>query len=218
MNFLYSTGRKSPRAPLFYQYKCGESYEIELPSGEVAGKILSKRLFDFELGQLVGLKIDDEKFELKEGVWSQVKESDLSLAGGAETATRSLGYLPGGATRPKSTEITALLDPEQYDLLSRDPEASLLILGGAGCGKTTVALHRLAFIDASSRENKTYKRCLSSDLSDLFRNSQLNSLPVSVSVPMKYLVLATTILWSCAHVTSSLFWHRLASHWLLRTL
>ena len=43
-------------------------------------------------------------------------------------------------------EITGLIDPEQFDLITRPSEGFLVIRGTAGSGKTTVALHRIAYL------------------------------------------------------------------------
>src|SRR5262249_11671525 len=43
-------------------------------------------------------------------------------------------------------EITALLDPAQFDLVTARDAGVVVIQGGAGSGKTTVGLHRLAFL------------------------------------------------------------------------
>jgi DNA helicase-2/ATP-dependent DNA helicase PcrA len=49
-----------------------------------------------------------------------------------------------GTTGNKNPEVSALLDEDQFTLLNEDEHTPLLILGGAGSGKTTVALYRIA--------------------------------------------------------------------------
>jgi DNA helicase-2/ATP-dependent DNA helicase PcrA len=65
------------------------------------------------------------------------------LEGGAGKAVNVNQFGVGNASR-KLPDVSALLDPEQYAILNREDEGALLILGGAGSGKTTVALHRMA--------------------------------------------------------------------------
>ena len=43
-------------------------------------------------------------------------------------------------------EITALIDPTQFDLISKPTSGLVVIQGGAGSGKTTIGLHRLAYL------------------------------------------------------------------------
>ena len=43
-------------------------------------------------------------------------------------------------------EITALIDPRQFDLITRSDAGLVVIQGGAGSGKTTIGLHRLAYL------------------------------------------------------------------------
>ena len=44
------------------------------------------------------------------------------------------------------SEITALIDPRQFDLISKPTSGLVVIQGGAGSGKTTIGLHRLAYL------------------------------------------------------------------------
>ena len=48
-------------------------------------------------------------------------------------------------------EISALIDPQQFDLITEDDSQLVVVRGVAGSGKTTVALHRLAYLDYKSR-------------------------------------------------------------------
>jgi DNA helicase-2/ATP-dependent DNA helicase PcrA len=43
-------------------------------------------------------------------------------------------------------EITALIDPRQFDLITRPDAGVVVIQGGAGSGKTTIGLHRMAYL------------------------------------------------------------------------
>jgi DNA helicase-2/ATP-dependent DNA helicase PcrA len=84
----------------------------------------------------------------KDQAWVEQSGGSLpNLAGGAGSADRGqrFGTGRGGQRMP---DVSALLDRQQFDLLTRSPDEHLLILGGAGCGKTTVALHRVAALNA----------------------------------------------------------------------
>ncbi|HTJ80410.1 MAG TPA: 3'-5' exonuclease, partial [Polyangiaceae bacterium] len=49
-------------------------------------------------------------------------------------------------------EIAALLDPRQFELISRPDSGIVVIQGGAGSGKTTIGVHRLAFLAYQNKQ------------------------------------------------------------------
>jgi DNA helicase-2/ATP-dependent DNA helicase PcrA len=91
--------------------------------------------------------------------WRRDAPSQARLSGGEAAALRAWSDEEGHARRLGSDhhglphradkrlpEITSLIDPEQFELITRPSEGFLVIRGTAGSGKTTVALHRIAYL------------------------------------------------------------------------
>jgi DNA helicase IV len=43
-------------------------------------------------------------------------------------------------------QIVSTITPEQYELITRPPDGTLVVQGGPGTGKTAVGLHRAAWL------------------------------------------------------------------------
>src|SRR5690606_21166333 len=90
----------------------------------------------------------------KDGTFRRLPVSAVKLAGGAGTAIRAeqhhrpgrLGTGQDGAEDRQLKEITALIDQRQFELITRPDSGLVVIQGGAGSGKTTIGLHRLAYL------------------------------------------------------------------------
>ncbi len=140
--------RVAPMAKVFYRYREGEEFEEVFAGREVEGVVIARRVIVFENGALAQIIGDDEVLcRGADGEWIQAARGAFA-AGGAETAVRA-GVLGTGATGKARAEVTAVLDAQQFAAVSAPPEQALVVLGSAGSGKTTVALHRLAHIAAS---------------------------------------------------------------------
>ncbi|MFM2152282.1 MAG: hypothetical protein RL199_717 [Pseudomonadota bacterium] len=136
--------RFAPVAKVFYRHQAGDFYEETFPGGVSEGTVEVRRLVVIEKGQLTRI-VDGRRTLVNErGAWRLVEGA--VLAGGAGSATRPgvLGTGRGAEGRAALPDITAMLDAEQHEALSLEPDRPLLVLGSAGSGKTTVALHRLA--------------------------------------------------------------------------
>ena len=130
-NILYDW--RSPICSLFYDYEVGPcSYEA--PGGIIKGELKRKRQYTIENNELLGvfdnsLNIDD----------------DFLQAVLAEEAT------------DKMKNVVNTIQQEQNQVIRNLDDNNLIVNGIAGSGKTTVALHRIAFLlyrikDLSSKD------------------------------------------------------------------
>ena len=142
--------RIAPVAQIFYRHREGDTYEETFPGRVAEGIVEARRIVvivDGVLTRVIGDKLALTRSP--DGRWSRADRSALAfVSGGAGSAARP-GSLGVGAGAVKgAADVTALLDAEQFAAVSAPPEEPLLVLGSAGSGKTTVALHRLARIAA----------------------------------------------------------------------
>ncbi|WP_309889278.1 ATP-binding domain-containing protein [Archangium sp.] len=142
--------RFAPVARVFYRYGEGDAYEEWFGERLSEGTVEVRRLVVIERGVLTRIQVGTRVLaRTPEGPWRLVGSGPSSqLAGGTGTAVRpgSLGVGQGAARREGALDVTALLDAEQFEAVSVNADQPLLVLGSAGSGKTTVALHRLAKI------------------------------------------------------------------------
>jgi len=142
--------RVAPVAKIFYRYREGDDYEESFPGRDAEGVVEARRVIVVEHGALVRIVGDDVVLTRDTtGRWSRGDRRAFALAsGGAGTAVR-----PGA-----HADVTALLDREQFAAASAPAEQALVVLGSAGSGKTTVALHRLAKIGAADPGARPFAR------------------------------------------------------------
>lgn len=139
--------RNAPISRIFFNYREGEEFEEELPGRLSEGVVIVRRIITIHEGDLIRIMTPEFSLSKIKGEWQRDKQGLIpTLRGGAGSASRSQHVLGTGNTQISGPEVSALLDPTQFELLSADSNEPLLILGGAGCGKTTVALHRIALL------------------------------------------------------------------------
>jgi DNA helicase-2/ATP-dependent DNA helicase PcrA len=174
--------RKAPISKLYYDYEEGESYDDEIAGVERKGEILLKRAFRGKNGELSAIELKDNSFIFSRGTWharKKQKQGTFSMADreairalikSGDTATFSRlqdsdGYLP---------QILSLLTPDQFRLISSDITKPVIIQGSAGTGKTTVALHRLAWLlfegNSKAREEHTLVVMFNRTLANYVKN------------------------------------------------
>jgi DNA helicase II / ATP-dependent DNA helicase PcrA len=140
--------RFAPVARVFYNYEEGDAFEESFGDRLSEGEVEARRLVIIEKGVLTRISTGPHLLQRDaQGRWhARGRDPSSMLAGGSGTAARPglLGVGKGATHTEDAFGVTALLDAEQYAAVSTGPEQPLLVLGSAGSGKTTVALHRLA--------------------------------------------------------------------------
>ncbi len=150
--------RHAPVSQIYYRYAEGDEYEETFGDREVEGELLVRRTITIHQGNLLRIATPQGTFvRQKDDTYRLVPPRISNLAGGQGKATRpsqatSRGKLGVGADGHQRVdrhlpEISALLDPRQFELISRTDAGIVVIQGGAGSGKTTIGLHRLAFLN-----------------------------------------------------------------------
>ncbi len=144
---------RAPVSALFYLGELGRA-AYTAPAGEIAGEILLLRQYTFENGALAHhwdaeLHIDDE-----------VLRGVLSGASGQ-------------AMRP----IVCTIQREQNAAIRFAANRDLLVTGPAGCGKTSIGMHRLAWLMYRARSESMQVSTLMLTSNEAFRSYLSGVLP-----------------------------------------
>ena len=129
--------RNGPIAGLYFNYKQEEEFYEVINERERAGYIQLRRSYQIENGQLVQIDAPEGMFRRNEAGWGKLDVEDEIVA------HRSRGM---GSKEKRLPNILSLITKDQFELITCNPERPVIIQGSAGSGKTTVALHRLAWL------------------------------------------------------------------------
>lgn len=126
---------RAPIADLYYSGTQGEAY-YRAPVGLINGELSLKRKFLMKSEELA------DAFD--EGI----NEIILNNAGeeGNALIDEFLRINLEESISSKLKEVVATIQKEQNDIIRADKNGALIVQGSAGSGKTTVALHRLAYL------------------------------------------------------------------------
>jgi DNA helicase-2/ATP-dependent DNA helicase PcrA len=142
--------RNAPVSQLFYRYPEGSDYEERFGTRTVEGEILVRRTVTITDGALERIASPQGIWTRSANGWTRADVPDFALAGGEGTATRPRGILGAASGEQRLDrhlpEIAALIDPRQFELITARGAGVVVIQGGAGSGKTTIGLHRIAYL------------------------------------------------------------------------
>ena len=154
--------RNAPISRVFYRYRQGEEYEEEIAGRVKEGVVVARRTVAIRDRQLRRIEAPEGIFQAEDGDgngWRRSEREAPRLAGGEGAALRAHD-VGGGEQRRLGTggkgfrrradkhlpDIAGLIDPQQFDLITKPSSGFVVIRGTAGSGKTTVALHRIAYL------------------------------------------------------------------------
>jgi len=151
--------RNAPISRIFYQYQQGEEYEEDMGARTLIGEVVARRTVTIHNGDLLRIDAPEGIFQREpEGAWNTEAKPRPRLLGGEGaalryhrdgTSQRRLGTDLAGYRRradKRLPDVAGLIDPDQFELITRPDSGFVVIRGSAGSGKTTVALHRIAWL------------------------------------------------------------------------
>ncbi|EFI32916.1 conserved hypothetical protein [Desulfonatronospira thiodismutans ASO3-1] len=133
---------------LYYEWEEGEEYEEDINGKERTGVIQKKISYGIRQRELLSIRTGREFIEKRNGSWKPEDGENISITRKEESGDHRL------------TDIISLISPEQFSLITREHEGCFYLTGGAGSGKTTVALHRLSYLLYNYPDRFRPQRCL----------------------------------------------------------
>lgn len=131
---------RAPIADLYYSATGGDAY-YKAPGGVIEGKLLLKRKFLFE---------DNE---IKEIFDDSLNELMINGEEGIELVDEFLKINLEESRGKKLKEVVSTIQKEQNEIIRWPKNFPIIVQGSAGSGKTTIALHRLAYLIYRYKEN-----------------------------------------------------------------
>lgn len=150
-NLIYDW--RAPIASMFYDFELGPAW-YETPSGQISGEIQLKRQYRIRDGRM--------EFMIENGVniHDEVLQKELSKAADDKMKT-----------------IVATIQRDQNAVIRNESSSVMIIQGVAGSGKTSIALHRIAFLLYRFRDSITAKDVLIISPNKVFADYISNVLP-----------------------------------------
>ena len=119
---LYVADWRAPVSSMYYDYNLG-SASFAICNDEISGEITKKRQYKIEDGQLISYF--DTDLTINDEILQEILSHNASV---------------------KMRQIVSSIQKEQNELVRKNLYENMLIQGVAGSGKTSIALHRAAYL------------------------------------------------------------------------
>ncbi len=140
--------RKAELSQLYYEYDEGEEYEEDMVGRAREGVVEKKLSYAISRSNLQRIEGTDLIYEKIEGEWT---------FNGRSLTTQQIKENKGDY---RIVDIIALISAEQFRLITKNHLGCTYLTGGAGSGKTTVALHRLSYLVFNHPATFRPERCM----------------------------------------------------------
>ena len=150
-NLIYDW--RAPISSMFYDFELGEA-SYQTPSGIVNGSIILKR-----------------QYKIRDGVMEFMIENSLNIHD--DILQKELSK----SSDDKMKNIVATIQRDQNAVIRNETSSVMIIQGVAGSGKTSIALHRIAFLLYRFRDSLTSKEVLIISPNKVFADYISNVLP-----------------------------------------
>lgn len=144
---------RAPISGMYYEFEYGDAW-YNAPAGRVSGYIDLKR-----------------QYRIRRGILEYVLESGINI--GDEVLQRELA----ASSDHKMRDIVATIQKEQNCLIRNESAKVLIVQGAAGSGKTSIALHRVAYFLYRFREEISAENFLILSPNGIFVDYVSNVLP-----------------------------------------
>lgn len=144
---------RTPIASMFYDCGVGEARYL-CPAGEIQGKLTVKRQYRIADGKLIYC------YDTDTAVQDEILEDVLS-----ENTDKVLRVIIDTITR------------DQNRAIRREQSVDILVIGPAGSGKTSVGMHRLAYLLYHNREHLNWERIVILSRNEIFSSYVSGILP-----------------------------------------
>ena len=144
---------RAPVSTLFYDFENGPAH-YKTPDGRVEGNLLLKR-----------------QFRIRRGIMEYMLESSLNIHD--DVLQKELSK----SSDNKMNHIVATIQRNQNAIIRNETSRELIIQGVAGSGKTSIALHRIAFLLYRFKEEISSKDLLILSPNKVFADYISNVLP-----------------------------------------
>ncbi len=178
--------RNAPISRVYYNNREGDDFDEVFAGRQVDGTVTARRSITIGEGRLLRVGCPEAGYYRTGNGWERIRNEAVSLHGGQGAAGRPDTMKPflGSSGAPRElrgdkhlSEIAGLLDERQFKLITRPGQGLVVVQGSAGSGKTTVGLHRIAYLNYSDPDRFGPKGMLVIVFSEALANYTSRVLP-----------------------------------------